>query len=186
MIGALLATGFDPCHHFLRMARSLEEDVALRDLPPDLELRPLLEEHFRSVYDFDRRIMRDLWGVESPTETHFRWWSEEAFGNPELWRVAWHGDEIVGTAAGIIGGTWNSSLGGGRGEIRFVRVAPEWRRRGVASALILMCLTALRERGIREVELGVDGANETTTAALYRTLGFEITSSSVAYRRDLP
>ena len=186
MIGALLAAGFEPCHHFLQMTRSLDEEVALRDLPPNLALRPVRESQHRSIYDFDRRIMRGLWGVEAPTESHFRWWSEEAFLDPELWRVAWDGDEIVGTAAGVVGGTWNPSLGGGKGEIRFVRVAPEWRRRGVASTLILLCLAALRARGIREVVLGVDGENEDTAAALYRTLGFEVASCRTAYRRDLP
>lgn len=186
MIEALLAAGFEPCHAFLRMTRRLQQDVAQRDLPPDLEVRPLLEEHHRSIYEFDREIMKDSWGCEAPTETHFQWWGEEAFLNPELWRVAWHGDEIVGTAAGVVGGTWNPSLGGERGEIRFVRVAPGWRRRGIASALILQCLAALRQRGIREVVLGVDGANETTAAALYRTLGFEVSSRMVAYRYDLP
>lgn len=185
MINALLATGFEPCRTFLSMTRRLEEDVEQRELPPDLELYPLRERHYRSIYAFDRRIMRDGWGVEAPTETHYRWWADEAFLNPELWRVAWNGDAIAGTAAGAIGGTWNPALGGDKAEIRFVRVDPEWRRQGVASALILHCLAVLRERGIREVVLGVDGVNEATAAALYRTLGFEITSRRFAYRRNL-
>ncbi len=182
---ALLAAGFEPCHAFLRMARRLDEDVPQCELPADLELRPIEQGHRRPIYNFDRRIMKDSWGCEAPTETHFAWWSEEAFLNPELWRVAWHGDEIIGTASGVVGGTWTPGLGGERGEIRFVRVAPEWRRKGIATALILKCLTALRARGVREVILGVDGANEETAAALYRKLGFDVTSRMTAYRYDL-
>lgn len=182
---ALLDAAFEPCHAFLRMARRLEEDVALRDLPPAVEAHPIREKDYRKIYNFDRRIMRDSWGCEAPTKAHFAWWSEEAFLNPELWRVAWHEDEIVGTAAGIIGGTWTPGLGGEKGEIRFVRVAPEWRRRGIASALILRCMAALREQGIHELILGVDGANEEAATALYRKLGFEVTSRMTAYRYDL-
>ena len=186
MIGALRATGYVPCHRFLWMHRRLEGSVAQSTLPEGVKLRPLRPAHHRTVYRFDRRIMHGHWGVEAPTETHFQWWSEEAFLCPELWRVAWHGDKIVGTSAGILGGTRNPSLGGQRGEIRFVRVDPGWRRRGVASALIISCLSALHERGIREVVLGVDGANEKRAAALYRSLGFEVSSCRTAYCLDLP
>ncbi len=185
MIEALRAAGFEPRHYFLQMARPLEADVAVTTLPAPLEIRPLREEDYRRVYAFDREIMRGCWGVEAPSEEHFEWWSREAFRNPELWAVAWAGGSIVGTSAGIIGGTWNPTLGAGTAEIRFVRVAPPWRRKGVATALIVRCLAALRTRGIKRVVLGVDGDSENTAAALYRTLGFEVTSRAVAYCRDL-
>jgi len=105
LIDALLAAGFEPCRRFLQMARTLEEGVEPRELPAGIDVRPLKDSQHRSVYEFDRQIMRGSWGVEVPSEEHFRWWAEEAFMNPELWRVAWHGDAIVGTAAGIVGGT---------------------------------------------------------------------------------
>ena len=185
MLDALQAVGFEPRRVFLSMERTLAGPVARCGLPEELMLRPLCEADYRSIYDFDRRIMRDGWGVEAPSEEHFHWWAAEAFRNPELWRVAWDGDRIVGTAAGVVGGTWNPSLGGERAEIRFVRVDPVWRRRGVARALIHHCLAELRERGVRIVELGVDGENEATAGALYRGLGFGVTARRVAYRYDL-
>ena len=185
MIDTLLAVGFEPCHFFLRMSRALPRTVEVRELPSGLDIRPLEQTHFRSIYNFDREIMRDSWGTEAPTEKHFQWWSEEAFLNPELWRVARHGDEIVGTAAGIVGGTWTPGLGGEKGEIRFVRVSPAWRRRGVATTLIHHCLNALHNQGTREVVLGVDGEKKDTAASLYHKLGFEVTSRLVAYCRDI-
>ena len=184
-IDALVAAGFELCHSFLSMARPLEQIVELQKLPLGLEMRPLERAHYRAVYEFDRRIMKDHWGVEVATQEHFQWWAEEAFLNPELWRVAWHGDTIVGTAAGIVGGTWNPSLGNATAEIRFVRVAPDWRRSGVASALIRQCLNALYGQGIRTVVLDVDSENEKTAAALYQSLGFEIRSRMHAYCYNL-
>jgi len=185
LVRSLLTTGFSARHVFLSMKRSLPEAVEESTLPSDLEVQPLQEASFRAIYDFDRRIMSGSWGIEAPSEQHFRWWSEEAFLNPELWCVAWSGDAIVGTAAGVVGGTWNPRLGGDRGEIRFVRVSPEYRRRGIATALILRCLNALWQRGVREVELGVDGENENSAAALYRRLGFEVETQLTAYCRDI-
>jgi len=185
ILAALRAAGFEPCRVFLSMERDLTRPVVPETLPAGLTQRPLDALTYRAIYDFDRRIMRDGWGVEAPNERHFKWWAEEAFQDPELWRVAWDRDRIVGTAAGAVRGTWNPSLGGERAEIRFVRVDPPWRRRGIARALILECLSALWQRGIRIVELSVDGENEATAGALYRRLGFEVTARRVAYRYDL-
>jgi len=181
---ALLASGFRQGHVFLKMERPLESVDVSGDLPEGLTVRVPNVEDYRDVYEFDRKIMRGQWAVETPTDEHFRWWSEEAFLNPELWLVGWDGDRIVATTAGAVGGTWNPALGGDRAEIRFVRVDPAWRRRGIASNLIQRCLKALYDRGIRQVELSVDGENETSAAALYRSLGFEVTSSLHAYCRD--
>ena len=55
----------------------------------------------------------------------------------------------------------------------------------MATALIHHCLNALRDQGIREVVLGVDGESEDTAASLYHKLGFEITSRLVAYCLDI-
>lgn len=185
MIDAFLNAGFKQRHFFFQMARTLAERPDEPDLPEGIRVLPLKERDYRSIYQFDRSIMAGSWGVEAPTEDHFEWWSEEAFLNPELWRVAWHSDRIVATAAGAIGGTWNPNIGGERGEIRFVRVAPDWRRKGLATALIWRCLTALWDVGVREVLLGVDGDSEETAVSLYRALGFDVKSQMVAYCLDL-
>jgi len=184
-IGSLLDSGFEPRHFFFRMARTLERRPEEYELLPSLVTRPIGIDDHKSLYEFDRRIMAGSWGVEAPTEEHFAWWASEAFLNPELWHVAWHGDEVVGTSAGVVGGTWTPGLGGEKGELRFVRVAPEWRRRGIAKALILRSLTSLWDVGVRQVILGVDGVKEESAVSLYRSLGFETTSRLAAYCLDV-
>jgi len=183
-IEALTVAGFAPRHFFFQMSCTLDARPEELDLPADLEIRPTGEEDFRSIYEFDRHIMAGSWGIEAPTEEHFAWWSEEAFRNPELWHVAWHGNEIVATAAGAIGGTWNPRLGGEKGEIRFVRVASSRRREGIATALVSRSLASLWDTGVRKVFLGVDGTNEDSAVTLYRKLGFVIDSRLTAFCRD--
>jgi len=184
-IGALLDSGFKPRHFFFRMARTLKTRPEEGTLLPGLVSRPVDDAHYRSLYEFDRSMMAGAWGVEAPTEEHFAWWSAEAFLNPELWHVAWHGEKIVGTSAGVIGGTWTPGLGGKKGELRFVRIAPEWRRQGIATTLIQRSLASLWDAGVRHVILGADGEKEESAVSLYRSLGFEITSRLTAYCLDV-
>jgi len=56
-------------------------------------------------------------------------------------------------------------------EIASLAVHPDYRRRGVAHALMRHCLRALRSTGVRRVELMVRTGN-TAGAQLYRSLGF--------------
>jgi predicted enzyme related to lactoylglutathione lyase len=67
-------------------------------------------------------------------------------------------------------------------------VAPEWRRRGVAQALVAHMLErAAAEPGLRQVTLGVHAQNE-PALALYRSLGFveRGTERAAAYVDDEP
>jgi ribosomal protein S18 acetylase RimI-like enzyme/predicted enzyme related to lactoylglutathione lyase len=67
-------------------------------------------------------------------------------------------------------------------------VAPEWRRRGVAQALVAhMLARAAAEPGLRQVTLGVHAQNE-PALALYRSLGFVEwgTERAAAYVDDEP
>ena len=47
-----------------------------------------------------------------------------------------------------------------------------WRRRGLASALILSACVALRERGMTEAALGVDSESLSGALGMYERLGF--------------
>ena len=57
------------------------------------------------------------------------------------------------------------------GDVGLIGVLPSWRGRGLGRELLRWGVTALRERGVRQVELSVEAANERATA-LYRAHGF--------------
>ncbi len=59
-----------------------------------------------------------------------------------------------------------------RGYLTDIWVEPEWRRHGVAAALMAAAERWVREQGARRIELLV-AANNAAAQALYRALGYE-------------
>ena len=57
----------------------------------------------------------------------------------------------------------------------------DWRRRGLASAMIAWSMQALEAAGFTHAMLGVDTDNPTGAARLYRSLGFELDRRSTTH-----
>ena len=102
-----------------------------------------------------------------------------------LWRVAWDGDEVVGSVLNTVYVAENERLGVSRGWLDHVSVRRPWRGRGVARALCAASFVALRERGMAEAWLGVDASNPTGALQLYEGLGFEVAQRWLAYARPV-
>ena len=64
-----------------------------------------------------------------------------------LWRVAWDGDDVVGSVMTFIWPEENESLGLNRGWLEHISVRRPWRNQGVAKALIVDLLRTLRTWG---------------------------------------
>jgi mycothiol synthase len=103
----------------------------------------------------------------------------------DLWRVAWDGDEVVGSVMNQIDPEENAKSGLDIGWLEHVSVRRAWRGRGVASALIVASLHALRERGMAIASLGVDGENLTGALRLYEQLGFRRHKTWISHRKPL-
>lgn len=99
-------------------------------------------------------------------------WEKLMFANPELdlglWRVAWDGDQVAGAVRSF------KERSPGAGYVDELGVRPAWRGRGIATALLLECFIAMRQRGMRRVTLGVDATNTTGAHLLYRRIGMTV------------
>ncbi len=181
----MAGAGYEPIRHFYEM---LKRDLATTRevaLPTGLDLRPVVAADMRRIFDAEAEAFRDHWGRREWSDAIFA----ERMADPDLdvglWRVAWDGDEVAGVVSTFVFTDENATLGLSRGWLDHVSVRRPWRRRGLASALILSACVGLRERGIAEAALGVDSANPTGALGLYENLGFVVARRATSYRRAL-
>lgn len=93
--------------------------------------------------------------------------------------LAWDGEEVV-AGAGLTLLEWGPSRGDGqpwRARVVNVWTQPDWRRRGLARALVTRCLDAARERGVTRVSLGTSEA----ARPLYTSLGFRASATEMTW-----
>lgn len=93
-------------------------------------------------------------------------------------------DAIVATCHAVFEPDDDNADGEPRAWISNVTVAPQWRGRGVARAILLAGLHHLRQRGARSIALGVDADNP-APFHLYRSLGFTVVGQTWAWEMAL-
>ena len=102
---------------------------------------------------------------------------ENPLFDPGLWMLAWDGGEIAGVA-----GAYDYPAGP---EIDVVAVRPEWRRRGIARALLLRAFATLAQRERTAAHLSVDAANELGAVQLYESAGMRPAQVFDCFRKTL-
>jgi mycothiol synthase len=171
--------GYELRRTVYRMATDLTGDVRALAAPDGIEIR-----RFRAAQD--AAVVHDT--MDDAFTDHFRQ-SEEPFDawrrrlmehpafDPDLWFVAWHGDEPVGALLCFDHGdlAWVQGVG----------VRGAWRRRGLGTALLTRAFAALAARGQLRVELGVDAEGATQPLRLYERAGMHVTYTYELYARDL-
>lgn len=168
------AAGYAPHAYGFLMRRRLDEPIPDAPLPPGLEIRPVRPQDHRAIWDADIEAFLDHPEPAERDESDFASWFAQPGIDTDLWRVAWAGDEVAGSAMTLVATEENELLGVRRAWIEHVSVRRPWRRRGLASALIVEAIRALREGGLEEVVLGVHGENPTGALGLYEQLGFSV------------
>jgi ribosomal protein S18 acetylase RimI-like enzyme len=102
------------------------------------------------------------------TEANFREYYLGARGyDPELWLLAWDGEELAGFSLNYPQRIGDQTLG----WVGTLGVRAPWRRRGLGGALLRSAFNALYDRGLRRVGLGVDSENPTGALGLYEGAG---------------
>lgn len=184
----LEAHGYQPVRHFHTMVRPTLDDIPDFPLPDGLEVRPVLPEHYRAIWDADVEAFRDAWGFGEPDEEFYQYWlGNKTQFQPELWQVAWDvaTNEIAGQVQTYIDHAENERFGRRRGYTENISVRRPYRRRGLARALIVRSLRAQREVGMTASALGVDSENVTGATRVYEDCGFRVTQTSTLYRKRL-
>lgn len=182
-IALLEAAGFEPKRWFFEMVRPNLDAIPHRAMPEGLEIRPIDVSLARAVWDADVEAFQDHWGGFDGSEEHLQRWLDNPNTDLSLWVVAFDGDEVAAGVINSIDPDQNAALGIQRGWLGSVFTRRAWRRRGLASALIVESFQRLRDRGMTSAGLGVDGDNPSGALGLYEALGFEQQMRSTAWRR---
>jgi mycothiol synthase len=181
----LESEGFKVVRWFFEMLRPDLDDIAELPMPDGLEIRPVVQDDYRTIWAADVEAFRDHWGAMEDTEASFHHFFGGPDFRPELWRVAWDGDQVAGVVMNRIMTNFNQQSGERRGELAGVSVRRQWRRRGLARALVSKSLRVLRDDGMTSATLGVDAENPTGALGVYQANGFEVHRRGLNLRRPL-
>jgi ribosomal protein S18 acetylase RimI-like enzyme len=182
---ALEAAGYQAAHFFYEMERPDLEGIELVDLPAGLELRPVEPEHWRAIWEADIEAFADDWDPDDASETGFQRFLGEPDQIPGLWQVAWDGDQVAGHVLVTVNEAAHERFGRREGVLDSVAVRRPYRRRGLARALILRALAALRDHGETHATLGVDVDNPNQALGLYTSCGFVVRRGGAAYEKRI-
>ena len=184
-IAMLADHGYVAIRFGFEMRRFLTGPLPEHPVPDGLVIRPAGEPEYRAVFAADNEAFEDHWGHRAMDEADYAARFEASEQDPALYLVAWDGDQVAGVVMNAIFAEENEALGVRRGWLEHVSVRRPWRGRGVAKALCAASFRLLREQGMDEAWLGVDGSNPTGALQLYEGLGFTVTRRWMAYGRPM-
>jgi mycothiol synthase len=179
------ALGYQPERYFFDMVRPLSSSIPEPTLPNGIKLRAADSHHYRQIFAARDEAFLDHWGHRPITESEIQWYFESPIFQPELWKVAWEGQEVVGMVLNYIDKEENERYGRKRGYTEDIAVRRPWRRRGVAKSLIALSLEELKAQGMQEAALGVDTQNPSGALRLYQGLGYKEVRKYINYRKEL-
>ena len=102
--------------------------------------------------------------------------------SPEDVVLIYDRDKVIGYCWTEITYEGEAGIGGKKGRIFMLGVEPDYRGRGVGKRALLAGLAHLKSKGLRIAELTVDSENK-AACALYRSVSFEVYTSSLCYEK---
>jgi mycothiol synthase len=177
--------GHQPVRWFHAMVRDLS--AALPDVVVPAGVRiagyhPDLAEQARLVRN---ESFRDHWGsTETSAENWAYFLASDAF-RPRFSFLAYEGPEPLGMLMSYEYEAYNAKSGHRDLYISLVGTRAAGRKRGIATALLTMAMSAARADGYDQASLGVDADSLTRAVRLYEHVGFTVAHTRIAYRKRL-
>ena len=185
-VALLRGDGYTEARFFYEMVAPSLEDVVAPSMPDGLELRPVTRTQYRTIWEASADAFRDHWGENEWTEAEWtRFDAEPQNADPRFWRVGWDGEQVAGAIVTTVPAEENERHGRSRVYVAMVSVRRQWRRRGLARALLASSLVGARDAGFTSASLGVDTDSPTGATELYRSLGFEPHKTFTAWRKPV-
>jgi len=176
--------GMTPARYFLTMQRDLRTELPIAPVPHGLVIRQFRPGDEEAAYAAFEEAFQDHWGYEPMPMNVFRHdYLDAPHFRPELWLLAWDGDQIAGFNFNTVDPAYIERVGRKEGLVAEVGVRRPWRKRGLATALLTQTVRLLREAGMDYAMLGVDAENPHQAGRLYENVGFYEIRRNVVFRK---
>jgi GNAT superfamily N-acetyltransferase len=160
----------------------LNEPLAAPKLPAGFSIRPVNgeaeAEELAAIHckAFSSKFMTRDRRLAAMRSTEYR---------PELDLVVVSPDgRLAGTCTGVIHDGENELTGVKTGSTDPLAVLPEFRKKGLAKALLLACAAALKQDGMQYARCAFNGANRAMLAAA-KSAGYKVESTMVWFKKPL-
>lgn len=177
--------GFESVRWFQDMMRALEPPLRVEQ-PDGVELVAWDDAPGEEVRQLSNAAFADHWGSTPRDAAAWQHLMDSSTIRTDLSVVALVDGRPVGFSLNGHFADDEAVTGRRDGWIEVLGVAREWRRRGVASALIGRSLDGFRQAGFTHAMIGVDSDNPSGAAGLYSNLGFATMHRSVANQLRVP
>jgi mycothiol synthase len=174
--------GWQPIRYSFQMQIDLDGELPAPEWPDGLSPRNLQPGEEERVYEAHMDAFADHWEHHRYTYEDWRNFNvgRHSF-DPSLWWLVDEGDEL----AAISLNAWHFSGDPQFGWVHVLGVRPQWRKRGVGTALLHHSFRDFASRGATRVGLGVDGENTTGAVRLYERVGMHVVRRNDTYERKL-
>jgi mycothiol synthase len=174
--------GYRLVRHSFQMRIDFDEELPEPEWPDGLTVRNFRPGDEERVYAASQEAFADHWDFHPQSFEQWRAFTLDRHDfDPALWWLAEDGDEL----AGISLNSWHFSGDPQFGWVHILGVRRPWRRRGLASALLLQSFRDFRERGATRAGLGVDAENTTGAVRIYERAGMRPVRRNDLYEKTL-
>ena len=177
--------GYEPVRYEFHMETPDLDHIPDVPMPEGLEIRPPRTEQYRAIWDATYEAFRDHWGAGEVDESDFQSFLKDPMLQPDMWVVAWDGDQVAGSILNFINHEYNQRTKREIGYTEDISVRRPWRKRGLARAMLARSMQIHKEHGMNQTALGVDTQNPSGALRLYESMGYQIVSKSTIYRKKL-
>ena len=184
ILDLLVGRGYAISHYIVEMARVLDAVLPTLTMPPGIETRPVSgpADALGVLAALSGAAVEE--GMPAFTEHQMaEMVAHPVHGQTEHWMVAWDGAVPVAGVLGWVDAAENTEQRRARAYTERITTVPGWRRRGIASALLVQAMEHFRAAGMTEAALAVDTDNASGALGLYERIGFERVSASVVVEK---
>ena len=164
----------------LDLSKTHKSEFTLKDYP----CRPMAEGEIEKLTKLQNRSFLDTWGFNPNTPEEISYRIRLPNASFEDITLCFVRDVPIAYCWAKIKFDERTFMDGQEGRIMMLGVNPDYQGKGLGKKVLMKGLTRLKNRGVRIVDLTVDGENH-VARALYESLGFELRAHSLWYQKDL-